>query len=106
SRPELVADAPFTTWRNRGRKLIAPNIDTPMMKLTELARLKVRLAKRCTGTTGSAARRSITARTPSSTTDAAMRPRITGEPHSYSVPPHVVNSTIEVTAATSTAEPV
>ena len=35
SSPESVAEAPLTTWRNSGRKLIAPNMATPMMKLTD-----------------------------------------------------------------------
>ena len=33
------------------------------------------------------------------TTAATTRPMIVGEPHAYSVPPHVVNSTKQVTAA-------
>jgi hypothetical protein len=103
--PELVADAPVTTWRNSGKKAMAPNIATPMMKLTEVAMVNVRSENRCTGTTGSAARRSTTINTVSRTTDVTMSPMIVAEPQSYCVPPHVVSNTTHVTAAASTTDP-
>ena len=105
SRPELVADAPLTTCRNRGRKAMAPYMATPRTKLTALAMLNVRPRNRWMGRTGSVTRRSTAINPTSNRTEATARPMMVAEPQAYSVPPHVVNSTTDVTAAVSTAEP-
>ena len=64
--PEMVGEMPRTTWKNAGRYVIAPNIAKPTMKPTRLVTEKVRSLNRCSGSTGSAARRSTSTNTPTS----------------------------------------
>ncbi len=103
--PELVAEAPDATCRRSGRKLIAPNIAVPRMKLTALATRKTWLRNNRRGTTGSGARRSTTANTASSNAPAAARPMMTRDPQGYSVPPQVVSSTSAPTPPASNMAP-
>jgi hypothetical protein len=84
---------------------MAPNSAAPITKLTAAATLKVRMRNSRNGMAGSAARRSTTTKAAPSTTVAAPRPRITGEPQAYCVPPQVVSSTRQVMAEASSAVP-
>src|SRR5919204_5548940 len=105
SRPELVALAPVTSCRYRGKKLITPNMANPMMKLTALDTSKVELRNRVSGMMGSAARRSTSAKAVSRTGAASPRPTIVEDPQAYSAPPQVVRSTTQATPAASRAAP-
>ncbi len=42
NKPELVAEAPVTTWRNSGRKTMAPNMAQPMRKASIELTVKMR----------------------------------------------------------------
>ena len=44
--PDSVGLTPFTTWRNRGRKVRAPNMANPTTKPIALVAVKTRLVKR------------------------------------------------------------
>src|ERR1035437_568253 len=79
-RPEVVGDSPCTIWKNTGRYVIAPNIAKPMMKPTRLVTENPRLENRCSGSTGSIARRSTTTKMTSSTAPVTPKAMIVGEP--------------------------
>src|SRR3546814_16762046 len=96
-RPELVAEAPLTTWRNSGRKLMAPNIATPMMNPVALDTENVRSENRCTGTTGSIPLPSTPQRLGRSPTVRTMLDLHVGEHHPYPLPPQVRMTQNEVT---------
>ena len=72
--------------------------------ITEIS-AKLRLANRLSGRIGSGTRRSTTANAPSASAASTARPRICGEIQSYSLPPHVVTSTIAVMPTDSSAAP-
>jgi hypothetical protein len=69
----MVGEMPRTTWKNAGRYVIAPNIAKPTMKPTTLVVEKLRSRNRCSGRTGSTARRSTRTNTPISAIPAAPR---------------------------------
>ena len=79
-RPDWVGLAPFTVWKKTGRKVRAPNMAKPTTKPTALAAEKTRLAKRRSGSTGSAARRSTTRNRAVATTPSTTRPIMKAEP--------------------------
>ena len=70
-----------------------------------LAAEKTRLAKRWRGSTGSTARRSASTKRTPSTTPAAARPIMNGDPHAYEVPPRLVKITRADTDAARRAVP-
>lgn len=105
SRPELVADAPWTDCWNSGRKSTAPNITKPDMKPTTDISVKLRLRKMCSGMIGSAAFVSTKRKPTSETTPIAMSSMITAESQAYSEPPQVVTSTIAVMPRVSSPAP-
>ena len=100
-----MADTPPTTCRNRGRKLMEPNMATPMTKLTPLLTLKMDPRNRRRGRSGSSARRSASTKAPTRASAAALRPMIVGEVHGYWVPPQVVTRTMQLTAPASSPAP-
>ena len=57
--PDAVALAPFTICRNSGRYVIDPNSARPMMKPITLVRANTLLRNSASGSTGSAARLSV-----------------------------------------------
>ena len=71
--PESVGEMPRTTWKNAGRKAIAPNMPKPTMKPTRLVTENTRLANRCSGRIASAARRSANTNATISTAPAMPR---------------------------------
>ena len=77
--PELVGDAPMTTWRNKGRKTMPPNMPRPMMNPVAEVMAKVRSRNSRSGRIGSAARRSWRRNRPSSVTATIDSPMIIGE---------------------------
>ena len=105
SRPELVAEAPWTDCWNSGRKSTAPNITKPARKpITDIS-VKLRLRKMCSGMIGSAALVSTKKKPVSAATPIAISSMITAESQAYSVPPQVVTSTIDVMPTVSSAAP-
>ena len=52
-RPELVGDAPRTSWKYRGRNVIAPYIANPTTKPIAEADEKTRFANKCGAMIGS-----------------------------------------------------
>ena len=106
SRPELVADAPWTTCWYSGRKLIAPNIVKPSRKPTTAVSEKLRLRNNWRDRIGSGARRSTTTNATSVTSASATSPRICADRQAYSLPPHVVISTSAVMPTASSPAPV
>ena len=60
---------------------MAPNIANPMMNPTRLVTEKARIRNRCSGSTGSLARRSTRTNTPTRTTPATPRIQIGAEFH-------------------------
>ncbi len=80
-RPDWVALAPVTSWRNSGRNTSAANSDSVVMNRTALTTTNTRSRNSRSGSTGSLARRSCTMKAPSRTSDATARPTICGELH-------------------------
>ena len=78
--PDTVGLTPLTICRNSGRKVMAPNMAKPTTNPTALAAENTRLANRCSGITGSAARRSARTKATMSTTPATPSPTIGAEP--------------------------
>ena len=70
--------------------MIAPNIAIPTVKPIPLASRKVPERKRESGMIGSEARPSCQTKAASRATPATASPTISGEPHAYWFPPHVV----------------
>src|SRR4051794_6281083 len=56
--PARVADAPFTSCWNSGRKMAIPKFAAPMQKVVPTHTRMMRLPARCNGNNGSTARRS------------------------------------------------
>ncbi len=79
--PDWMGLMPFTSWKNRGRKVRAPNMANPTTKPMALAAAKTLLAKRGRGITGSTARRSASRNRPPNTTPATARPTMKGDVH-------------------------
>ena len=69
------------------------------------ATVNVRIRKRLSGMIGSGTLVSTQQNAASSSTERTPVHRITGEPHAYSVPPHVVSRMIAVTPAESSVRP-
>ena len=87
SNPLLVAEAPCTICWNCGRNVTAPNIASPVRKVSTMAAVKLRLVNSRSGRIGSATRRSTATNAPNASTLSAPRPKIGADVHSYSVPP-------------------
>ena len=79
--PDWMALTPFTSWRNRGRKVMAPNMAKPMTKPMALTALNTLLRKRASGRTGSTARRSAKRKATPDATPNTPRPMMKGEVH-------------------------
>ena len=90
---------PWTTWRNVGRYVIAPNIAKPTTKLITAERVKVRMRNSFSGRTGSAARRSTGTNATARTTPSTARPMICAEPQAQVVPPSEATRTRQVATA-------
>src|SRR5688572_21747872 len=105
SNPELVADAPVATWRNKGRKTIAPNIAPPNRNERPTPVEKTRPRKSRSGRIGSALRCSHHRNSAVSTAEAAKSPTIVDDPHGYSLPPHTRAKSSVDTDATSSPAP-
>ncbi len=86
-------------------KMIAPNIARPMTKPSPLATRNTDDRNRPSGMIGSSARRSCQTNAASSAAAASARPTTSGEPHAYSLPPHVVTRTSALTPAVSSVAP-
>ncbi len=82
-----------------------PNIAKPTKKLTPLEALKVRLRKSRIGMIGSGACTSASAKSANSPALAVPRPMIMAEPQAYCVPPQLVSSTRQATAAATSTAP-
>jgi hypothetical protein len=95
----------MTSCRKTGRKMIDPNIVSPTRKLAADDTVKIESLNRRNGRMGSGARRSCHTNRLIDTIPASDRPMISGDDHSYSVPPHVVTRTMQVTAPISRPEP-
>src|SRR6266542_3063288 len=76
--PAWVALLPITAWRYSGTKAMAPNMAMPERKPVAAAARTIGLAKSPSGTTGSAACRSIITKSTSSTTEKASNPTTEG----------------------------
>jgi hypothetical protein len=105
SSPDRVGLDPFVTCRYSGRKVTAPKRAKPTMKPTALVAAKVRFRKSVSGRIGSLARRSTRTNAGSRTMLAAMSDKISHESQGHVVPPRLVNRTIDVRAAASSAAP-
>ncbi len=105
SKPDRVGLAPLTTCKNNGTKISTPNIDRPTINAAALVTENSGLRNRYNGDTGSGVRRSCATNTTVSDTAPEASPMIEDDLHSYSLPPHTVTSSRQVTAATSSAEP-
>lgn len=104
-RPELVAEAPCTDCWYSGRNSVAPNITNPVMKPIRDISVKFRLRKMCSGTIGSAALVCQNTKPTSAATPMPMSSMMRADVQAYSVPPHVVTSTIEVMPTVSRPAP-
>ena len=100
-----MADAPVTVCRNNGRNDVAPNITAPSRKLMAKHTAATELPKSLSGRIGSGTRRSWATNATVKIIAATVRPRMTGEPHAYSAPPHTATSMIDDTPATINAAP-
>src|SRR6266508_2022205 len=89
-RPEVVADSPFTTCWYCGRYVVAPYSAAPTARAITHDTTKTELRNRCSGTSGSGTPRSTRTNAASNPTAPTTRPRITGDPQSYSLPPQLV----------------
>ncbi len=88
--PDRVAESPSTYWRYVGRKIIAPSIANPTMKLRIEQTVKTGLPKSRIGSIGSFARNSTRQNSASATRPRTNRPMMTPEPQAYSLPPQLV----------------
>ena len=79
--PDSIGLMPFTSWRNRGRKVSAPNMANPTTNPMALAALKTLFEKSGSGITGSTARRSANRNRMVKTTPATASPTINGDVH-------------------------
>ena len=100
-----MADSPVTTCKKSGRKMTAPNSAVPVRKPSAELTAKIEFLKRRIGRIGSRARLSQTTNAASTTHPTAARPTMTGEPHSYSVPPHTNDNSTQPTPTTSKSAP-
>ena len=89
SSPLTVGVAPWTVCWYSGRNVIAPNSPRPTKNASAIARLKFLLLNTCSGSIGSAARRSADRNQKNAATATAISPRTGAEVHLYSVPPQV-----------------
>ena len=79
--PDSIGLIPFTSWRNRGRKVSAPNMANPTTNPMALAAVNTELAKRLRGITGSAARRSANKKATPMTAPPTPKPMMNGDVH-------------------------
>ena len=86
-------------------KLITPNRPAPITMLSPMAMNTVRSPNSDSGMSGSAARRSTTAKTATPTMAVAMRASMVAEPQANSVPPQAQTSTTHEVVTASTAMP-
>jgi len=105
-RPDFVAPAPSTVWRNSGKNVIAPNIEIPTIAEAEAATRKIGARRSWSGMMGSVARASAKMNRPSRTAVAANRPRMTPDPQAKLVPPHDKARINALAAPPSSAAPV
>ena len=105
SSPEAVADAPVTTWKKTGMKTITAKSESVAQNSAALTIVNTGLANSRSGRIGSAARRCWTSQAPKSATAPIASPTISAESQAYSWPPHVVNSSRQVSAPASRAAP-
>ncbi len=106
SRPELLAEAPLATWRKVGRYVMAPNMAMPTMKLTRGGHVE-RPQPEQPQRDGGLGRPPLDQHEQHGADDRGgrPRPRITGEPQGYSLPPQVVSSTRQVIEVASSRVP-
>ncbi|MNP63792.1 hypothetical protein D3C76_1592320 [compost metagenome] len=83
----------FTTCMYSGRKVTAPNSDTPTMKPIRPASTKVRWRNRCSGMIGSAARRCSTTKPTRPIRANSDRHSTSSEAQGNRLPPRLVMST-------------
>lgn len=88
--PEMVAESPSTYWRYVGRKIIAPSIAKPTMKLRTEHTVKTGLRNSRIGSIGSTARVSTQQNRASAITPPAYRAMMVAEPQANSLPPQLV----------------
>ncbi len=88
--PETVAESPSTYWRKVGRKVSAPSMAKPTMKLRIEQTVNTWLRNSRIGRVGWAALVSAQQNRASATTPATNRPMIVAEPQAYSLPPQLV----------------
>ena len=79
SRPDSVAVAPVVTWSRSGAKTVTENRQAVVKNIAVLASATPGASSTCSGTIGSAARRSRATKPAERTTRATARLAITGE---------------------------
>ena len=105
SRPLTVGEAPWTVCWYSGRKVIAPNRDRPTKKVSTIVSEKFLFWNTCSGSIGSAARRSTAMNATRATTASAISTRTGAEVQLYSVPPQVATRMTDVAITASRTPP-
>ena len=105
SRPLTVGVAPCTVCWYSGRNVIAPNSPRPTKNVMTMVSEKFRFLNTCSGSIGSAARRSTAMNATRATTASATSASTGAEAQLYSVPPQVATRMMAVATMPSSTPP-